>query len=291
MGPYKSHFLLLYNFIKPTKMQEIDLRTPQEIAKELAYGQTLKFTLPSGYWVKIREQNGNDDDILSNRVNAKDMTNFNMFLTSLIIDTNLPFSNNGRLNLDNINNLLIRDKYYIIIRSRIHSIGNILKIEFDWGEKLGGKIQYEEDLERYIWDYENEFPEVGNDLYDKEKIEPYILEDPYVEQNITLKSGKNLKFKLYNGYSEVIELLLPESELTRNSSIKARHLQELVGDKWLNVENFSNFKPKEMVELKGLIKLVDPPFRAMTELKNPNTDEVFEYPILSSVDFFYPEEI
>lgn len=35
------------------------------------YGKKLTFKLPSGYEVTIREQNGEDDDILSNPVDAK----------------------------------------------------------------------------------------------------------------------------------------------------------------------------------------------------------------------------
>lgn len=272
-------------------MQQTDSRTPQEIARELTYGKTLTFRLPSGYDVTIREQNGNDDDILTNSVTAQDMTNFNIFLASLIIETNLPFAVNNKLTAATAAQLLVRDKYYIIIRSRIHSIGEEVKISFDWGKEDGGKMQYVENLNRYIWDYTKPFPEEGDPDYDKERIEPYLIEEPYSTQELTLESGRQLKFNLYNGVSEKIMLKLPAEQHTRNSELKARGLMENVSGTWMKVENFSTFKPREMMELKKLVNLADPPFRVMTDLENPTTKEVMEFSILASHDFFYPEEI
>ena len=272
-------------------MQGTDQRTPQEIAKELAYGRTLSFKLPSGYDVTIREQNGNDDDILTNSVTSQDMTNFNIFLASLIIETNLPFAVGGKLTAATAQQLLLKDKYYIIIRSRIHSIGEELIISYDWGEREGGKITYTEDLNRYIWDYSKPFPEPGTPEYDRERIEPYEVQEPYSEQIVTLDSGKKIKFHLFNGVSEYIMLKLPLDQVTKNAEIKARGLMLFDQGNWTKVENFQNFRPKEMAELKRLIKVADPTFRAMTDLKNPNTGEIVEFSILASPDFFYPEEI
>ena len=272
-------------------MQSTETRTVQEVAKELAYGRTLTFKLPSGYSVTIREQNGNDDDILTNNVTSKDMTNFNIFLASLIVETDLPFANNGKLTAATAAKILVKDKYYIIIMSRIHSMGNIVRVTFNWGKEDGGKVTYEEDLNRYVWDYDKPFPEEGEPEYDKERIEPYLIPNPYEEQEITLQSGKRLKFNLYNGISETTMLKLPADQISRNSEIKARNLMEFIGGVWVKVENFESFKPKDMSELKKLINLADPPFKAMTDLENPNTKEVVEFPIMGTTDFFYPEEI
>lgn len=271
-------------------MQTTDNKTPQEIAKELAYGKLLTFRLPSGYDVTIREQNGNDDDILSNNITSKDMSNFNIFIASLVVETNLPFATGGKLTSDSARKLLLRDKYYILIRSRIHSIGNELRIAYDWG-KDGGEVEYTEDLNRYIWEYEKPFPVKGEEGYDKERIEPYIIPNPYDVQEIILESGRTLRFNLFNGESELIMLKMPIEQITNNSEIKARNLQQLMEGDWVKVESFISFRPKEMSQMKKLIRIADPSFRAMTDIENPTNGQVQVFPILSSVDFFYPEEI
>lgn len=272
-------------------MQTTDNLTPQEMARDLAYGRTLTFRLPSGYEVTIREQNGNDDDILSNNVTSKDMSNFNIFIASLVVNTNLPFAVNGKLNSELARKLLLRDKYYILIRSRIHSIGNELKITYDWGKEFGGEVEYIEDLNRYIWDYENPFPTKGEEGYDIEKVEPYIIPGPYDVQEIVLESGRKLRFNLFNGDSEALMLKVPLEQLSNNSEIKARNLEQFIEGQWVKVENFVSFKSREMIEMKKYIRIADPAFRAMTDLENPTNGDVQRFPILSSVDFFYPEEI
>lgn len=272
-------------------MQTTDNKTPQEIARELAYGKLLTFKLPSGFDVTIREQNGNDDDILSNHVTSKDMSNFNIFIASLIVETNLPFAVGGKLNSELARKLLLRDKYYILIRSRIHSIGNELHVTYDWGKENGGEIAYVEDLNRYIWEYENPFPMKGDPEYDKERVEPYMIPGPYEIQEMVLESGRKLRFNLFNGESELVMLKLPLEQITSSSELRARNLEQNIEGQWVKVDNFVSFKPREMMEIKKLVKIADPSFRAMTELENPTNGDKQEFPIFSSVDFFYPEEI
>lgn len=272
-------------------MQTTETKTTQELAQQLAYGRTTTFLLPSGYEVTIREQNGNDDDILSNVSTARDMSNFNIFISSLIVNTNLPFAVGGKLTNESAKKLLVKDKYYILIMSRIHSIGDELRISYQW-DKDRPRVDYIEDLNRYVWDYSKKFPEEGDENYDKERIEPYIIPEPYGQQVIELKSGKKLRFNLFNGESELFMLRLPETEHTNNSEIKARNLEEYVGDGFVKVQTFRNYTPREMSELRKLIKIADPPFNAFSELQNPdNLDQVVNFPILGVNDFFYPEEI
>jgi len=116
--------------------------TTKEFAENLLYGQQLEFKLPSGFLVKIREQNGADDDILSNTVLAKDLTNIDVFLSSLILDTNLPFATQGKISKDKIPLIALRDRYFIIFMSRIHSMGEKLVIKYDWGIDNGGEMEY-----------------------------------------------------------------------------------------------------------------------------------------------------
>lgn len=50
-------------------------------------GRKLEFTVPSGYKYTIREQNGADDDILSNPVEAATLKNISRFIAAIVINT------------------------------------------------------------------------------------------------------------------------------------------------------------------------------------------------------------
>lgn len=264
-------------------------KTTKETAENILYGNKKQLILPSGYWVTIREQNGNDDDILSNQATAKDLTNVNIFLSSLIIETNLPMAVNGKLSSDNVRKILLRDKYFILFASRAHSMGDIVKFQFDWGEGNGGILEYSESLSVYLWDYSKPFPLEGEENYSRNAIIPYPV-NAYEEQEVVLKTGKHLKYHFLDGNSEKALMDLPLTQYTRNSEIKARGLKQLVNEQWVKVDNFMYFSKSEMGELNAHIKNVDPLFAGTTEVVNPETNEVVNYPIMRAEGFFYPEE-
>jgi len=260
--------------------------------EELLYGKKKKLTLPSGYYVIIREQNGADDDIISNQVYAEDLSNIDIFISSLIIETDLPFAIGKRLNKDNIKNMLLKDKYFVLFASRIHSMGPEVRFSFDWGKDNGGVQEYTEDLNIFIWDYSKPFPEEGDEKYREEMIQPYG-KDPYKKVEITLdSSGKRLRFNMINGHSE--KYLMKVDTITRNDIYKARDMEQFIDDKWMKVSNFMYFNKKEMAELKKVVTAIDPEFVGTTHLVNPYAKaEIKEmnYPIMRAESFFYPEEI
>jgi len=260
--------------------------------EELLYGKKKKLTLPSGYTVTIREQNGADDDIISNQVYAEDLTNIDIFLATLVIETNLPFAKGKRLNKDNIKNMLLKDKYFILFASRVHSMGEDVRFTFDWGEDNGGKTEYTEDLTIFIWDYSKPMPEEGDENYQEERITPYV-DNPYDKVEITLNSsGKKLRFDKLNGFSE--KYLLGVKNITRNDIYKSRNLEQWVEDKWQKVANFMYFNKREMAELHKVVAAIDPEFTGTTHLVNPYPKaqvKEMDYPIMRAESFFYPEEI
>lgn len=260
-------------------------------AEDLVYGQLKELMLPSGFMVKIREQNGNDDDIISNQATSSDLSNFNIFLSSLIIWTDLPFAVNNKLTAELIKKLLLRDKYFILFASRCHSMGNLVKFDYDWGKTEGGKLTYTEDVSRYLWDYSKPMPEVTSDDFFEYRIKPYEVENPYGLQERTLEGGKKVRFRLMDGHSESWLMGLPIDQQTKNTEIRARGLELLVESKWEKVENFMYFSKKEMSSLRNVMKEVDTQFSGLTDLENPATGQTIKYPIISVQDFFYPEEI
>lgn len=272
-------------------MEQTIEQTSKEFAQELLYGKLKELTLPSGYKVTIREQNGADDDVLSNQVTAQDLTNINIFLSTLIIDTNLPFAVKGKLSIEGAKKIALRDKYFIIFASRIHSMGNIVKFKYDWGEELKGIVEYEDDLNNYVWDYEKPLPLEGEPDYYEYRIQPYDHALVYQIFTHTLKSGKTVRFNLLDGNSEAYLIKLSTDQQTKNTELKARNLELKTDTGWEKVENFQFFRKPEMVELHALVADLDPNFNGITELKHPTEKIIEKIQIIAVKDFFYPVEI
>ena len=263
----------------------------KQFAEELMYGKLKEIILPSGYTATIREQNGNDDDIISNQATARDLTNMNMFISSLVIETNLPFAVGGKLSIDGVRNMLLRDKYFILFSSRIHSMGNEIKFTYDWGTEDGGIIEYSDNLNNFVWDYSKPMPESTDKSYYHYRIQPYDHSLAYKKQEFSLSSGKQIRFKFLDGHSELYLMKLPIDQQTKNTELKARELEQKIDGEWKTVENFMFFSKKDMAELHKLVNSLDPNFTGITELENPVSGEIIKFPIISAKDFFYPEEI
>lgn len=257
---------------------------------EMTYGDIKELLLPSGHTVKIREQNGNDDDILSNKATSKDLTNINIFLASLIIWTDLPFAVNNKLTTELVKNMLLRDKYYIIFASRQHSVGDDVSFEYDWGKESGGKFKYTEYISNYVRDLSKPLPKEGEENYFPYMIEPYNIEEPYSKIETTI-GNKRLRLKLMDGHSEAYLLGLTIEQNTLNAQIKARALEIFIEHSWHKVENFSSFTKKEMGALRNFINEIDSEFLGLTDLENPQTHQKISYPLIMAPDFFYPQEI
>ena len=99
--------------------------------KEELTGYNVTFTAPSGYEYTIREQNGADDDILSNPSEASTLINISRFIAGIVIDTNS--TTNRKLTVEQAHMMPSLDRYAILIKSRILSNGEDLEFEYDWG--------------------------------------------------------------------------------------------------------------------------------------------------------------
>lgn len=270
--------------------------------KAIIWGATKTINLPSGRKVEIREQNGNDDDILSNPNDATSGANISKFISAIVTKAYWKPDSNPRLSVQEARELLLRDRFCIIFNSRIHSIGETMKFSFDWGDDpvKGGKFEYEEDLSRYIWDYEQNFPNEyiedsnGNNMrnpeYDDQRIKPYPV-DSYDYQELNLHTGKKLRFKLFNGESQEYMLRLPDDAMTKNVELKARGLQVYDNGDWLKADNFSMFTSREMSEIRTIVNLLDESYNPVTEIEHPGTKQTMAYPIMYGKDFFYQEGI
>ena len=250
-----------------------------------------EFITPSGFSVIIREQNGEDDSILSNVALAKDSNSINSFIQSIIVWSSIGQGPLETMTMAQIMDMRLRDKYFILMFSRIFSIGPILKFPYQWGEELA-PVEYEEDLVPYIWDFSKPFPKPGEPDYFVDRIKPYPVGVDQPLCSLELASGKKIQYKFMDGHSERYLLKLPEFQSNINSRIVARNLELWVDSKWVKVENFKMFSPADMRELRNSLEEVDEQYDGIIEIKNPYNDgEKVNLNLLAIHDFFYPREI
>ena len=254
---------------------------------EIFETRNFEFVTPSGHKVVIREQNGADDDILSNPVEASNLMNLSRFISSIVVKAD--YYENGKLTVDQAHSLPVLDRYAILFNSRIFSLGETLDFDYDWKEN-GGKASYEQDLREFIFDYSKAPTE--EELMAKPNAIPfYPGEKKIVDFEITTRSGKTLLFDLLTAKGEAWAANLPLEKQTRNVGLMARNLRLKVGDKYEAVSNFSMFSVKDMVDIRTVVNTYDPVFMGTTEIENPTTHEKIEVSVVAMSGFFYPGEI
>lgn len=268
------------------------MKAKAKTAEETVHGKTMQTLTPSGRVFKIREQNGNDDDILSNPSAMEDLSNIDNFLVSIIINEMDVVSGKTKLvTLEDVINLLNQDRYHLLITSRIFSLGPIMKFTYAFNEN--DEFNYEEDLSQYVHDYSKEFPNKGDEGYFKFKIPPYPADtNANLRIEVPLRSGKKVRFGFLTRRTEKYILALPADQRTKNAELKARQLEyQMENTEWIKVENFSLFSKMDMVEIQAAVKEVDQPYTFITELEHPRTKEVVFYPLMYSSSFFFPVEV
>lgn len=250
------------------------------------------FVAPSGHSYTIREQNGQDEEILTNLRDVENFTHFTNFIMAIIVDSS---RNPGhKLTYEQVDALPVLDRYAILFQARIFSIGALMEFEYTWPD--GPTCSYEENLDIFLLPYdklpsmpEEEFTTL---LVNKPHAIPmYPCPGKEKDIEITLSSNRKVKFDLLDGSSERYLAKLKDHETTRNSELLARNLRLEVDGKWEKVYNFSLFSLKDMRELRGYIHKVDPTFNPVSEVEHPQTGKKTMVPILASPSFFFPGDL
>jgi hypothetical protein len=248
-------------------------------------------TTPSGFQVIIREQNGDDDSILSNVSLTKDANSVNSFVQGVVVWASTGKNPNETLTMDQVLDMRLGDKYFILLSSRIFSLSPILKFGYTWAPEIP-EVDYEEDLTHFVWDYSTPLPKTGDEGYFANRIIAYPVPIDQVFSELTLQSGKRVRYKFLNGHGEKYLLKLPEFQMHVNSRLIARELELWVDTKWVKVESFKMFNPTDMRELRNSLEELDPQFDGIIEIENPhNPNEKNNVSLLGINDFFYPREI
>lgn len=260
----------------------------------------MAFTLPSGYSCEIREQNGEDEEILSNPANIKAFMNINEFIAAIV--THTDFTASGKLLVEDVLKLPLLDRAVILINSRIFSIGEELEFTYKWPRAEGSKDQAEFEYIQNLKDYL--FEDYGNaptdeELEAKPDAVPYYSlpddkENPGKAQIkdlvLELTSGKRVMWDVATAGSEQYLMKLGIDNISRNKDLIARNLRLEVDGNWEKVQNFRLFSVKDMAEMRKGIISMDPVFTGSTEIEDPVTHQKVELSILTVPTFFYPTE-
>lgn len=249
--------------------------------------RTCEFTAPSGFKYSIREQNGADEDILSNPMDSKNLMNLTKFIQAIVVDTD--FTPNRRLTVEDADRIPLNDRYHIIFMSRIFSLGEEVEFEYNWGQN-GGLVTYGQSLREMVFEDYGTLP-TEKEMDEKPNAIPYYLEQKkLVDYEVVLSSGKQVMFDLMTGAGERWLVMLPIEKQTKSAGLMARNLRLLVDNKLEKVENFSLFSVRDMAEIRKAVFAYDPVFSGNTEVENPTTGEKAEYPVMLSSSFFYLTE-
>lgn len=250
------------------------------------HGLVAPVVTPSGRRFVIRQQNGNDDDIISNMEDTSKGKAMAKFLAAIIVDSD--FTPVGTLTYEDVTRLRLNDIYYLMLASRIFSLGKILKFQYKWDD-VPELVEYEEDLENFIWDYDTEFPGEDHEYYNEFRLKP-ISKD--FERIIPLSSGKTIKYTFMNLRAETFLLKLPASEKSKNSELLARELTLIKEDgSHVKVENFRFFTPRDMMEIRKDVEDNDVSPEVYSEIIHPDGKTRILYPVMATIDFFFPREI
>jgi len=243
--------------------------------------KTTEILTPSGLKLEIRETTGADDDLFSGAT-ARDYDIINQFVSTIIVGGDL-----GKPSPTKVKKMLLRDKYFTILSSRIFSLSPILYFTHAWEE--GQKPEeYAVDLSEYIWDYTKPVPEENDPKYFDQRILPYPENMDKIEFVV---GDKKFQMDFLTGEGEAYLLELPPSQRSINQQLSARNLSMEIAGEFKRVKNFGQLSAREMVTIRGKATELDPEVQGLVTISNPYTGEVLDLSILGIVDFFFPTKI
>ena len=260
----------------------------------------MAFTLPSGYSCEIREQNGEDEEVLSNPANIKNFMNINEFISGIV--THTDFTASGKLLVQDVMKLPLLDRAVILINSRIFSLGEELEFNYKWPRPENSKEQaeftYTQNLKDYIFEDYGVKPDEEELKAKPDAVPYYLLEEDQdnpgkiklTDHKFTLSSGKEIMWDVATVESEQYLMKLGLDNISRNKDLIARNLRLNVDGNWEKVQNFKLFSVRDMADMRKEILASDPSFMGTTDIEDPITHSKTQISILTVPTFFYLTE-
>ena len=241
---------------------------------ETAQLRTLDVVAPDGVKYTIREQNGNDDDILSRVSDAKAHTSLSKFLAGIIVGPKLYGWEDIQENMGSAT------KYYLVLKSRIFTHGK--EIQFKHTFQDGERFEFEEDLENF-----------DDDLSSATRKKSEIAIIPYpvpfqVMQEFTTTSGKHIRYKMSTSAVEAETIKIPKENSSKNDELRARGLTQIIDTREMVITNFRDFSSRDMREIWADINKKDVNFALITPIKHPGKNLVEYISLLTVPEFFFP---
>jgi hypothetical protein len=259
----------------------LDMISPQEFGEV----KTQTIHMPSGFTVDIRETNGQDEDIISNVGDSKAGIAIAKFLAQIVVSCS-----KGKPTYNDIMKWFSRDKNYLMLKSRMFSIGNEITFEHQF-EKSGMTFTFKEDLAIYDFDFSTGGapPKKGENNFDDKLPQAYKSDDSTYQTQ--LSSGKTIRFKYLTGLDEKKLLAKQEEDLSINEKLRLRDLELQIDGNWYIIENFHPFTSKDMKDLRNILDKEDPEFGLIAELVNPKRPSEKEIvSLFDKSDFFFPRD-
>lgn len=251
------------------------------------FGELVEFTTPSGNTVVLRQQNGEDDEVISNAFNVNKGIAMSAFLSNLIVDSS--YTEKGIMSVADIMKLRVADAYFMVIASRIFSLGQLLSFEYKWDDLVLPQT-YEEDLGLFIWDYSKPFPFNSDDIgFFKYRIKPINTE--LVREIHINPKDRVIRYSFMTVGIEQDLLKVPDEKQSKNQELLVRNIEEKVNGTWVKVENFRFFSSYEMAQIRNDVSKNDPMLDLYSDIKHPIKNNTVLYPIFGSPDFFFPRVI
>lgn len=258
----------------------------------MAYRGNLETTiLPTSKSVSFREQNGGDDEILSKMGDAGTGDNVTKFIRDLVKKVD---GQEVTLTLAQVDLWPVKDKYALMIKSRIHSLGKELEFQHKC-TKCDQETKCEEDLSQYDWDYSKPFPAVDDFEYAAHSKAPRPYDMAVINADgwiyLTTSSKHEIRYKLLDGMGEKSLLEVKQDSLSKLLEMKARGLQwKDETSQYITVQDYRIFSAKDMKEIRTDIMAKDTPFVGLSMLpcKNPKCGQIDMANIISEPAFFFP---
>lgn len=246
---------------------------------EVFKGTELSFTLPSNDQITIREQSAADDDVLSAATRGSTVIDtINNFVMGIVTE----YRGKKGITKDEVLSMKLRDKHFILLKTRMHSIGPI--VEFDHKcDSCGQESHWEEDLTQYDADFSSPVETHG-----PKAPKPYEP-DSGPQFEIELSSGKRFRLYYLNGRGEKkILQAMKNGTLSKNVELFSRDIHIEVQGEWTPISSVNILSKREGVELSKAVAEKDAQFLLGSDVVCPNCNHQEFLPFTTISDFFFP---
>ena len=253
-------------------------------------GQPHEITLPSGRLVRIRETNGDDDEILSTLKDARQGDSVFNFLANIILEDNTKPGKPSTV--VDLLDWPVSDRYYLLFKQRIINQGHLLEFDFICqtpdcpSQKDGEKAQsFQQDLH----EYDGDLADANYKPHNIHQVKPYPRgSNKQVE--FELSSKKRLRYKILTGVLEKKRLDGPLENSHKNSHLVIREIEVYNQDRWTLLTQFKAFSSKEMSEIRRSVDTNDPLFDPVVKFNCPVCKAPYNVPLFQMPVFYWPEE-